>query len=91
MYGKTRFRIGVAQLCCRHVGKFFFYFPICCNLSEDIKHSCLTVTINVMEEIHPVIYLLLAVQSQLTLVATYMRLVDHTQRRATVGRTPLDE
>ena len=37
------------------------------------------------------VYLLLPVQSQLSLVASYIKLVDHTQRRTTVGRSPLDE
>ena len=69
----------------------FFYLPICCSLSEDIQQSCLNVTIVFTDEIHPVIYLLLAIQSQLSLVVSYMRLVDHIRRRTTVGRTPLDK
>jgi hypothetical protein len=36
---------------------FFSPLPIHCNLCEDIRQSCLTVTINGMQEVHPVIYL----------------------------------
>jgi len=35
----------------------FFFLPVHCNLFKDIQQSCLTVTINGMQEIHPVIYL----------------------------------
>jgi len=38
-----------------HKKHIFYYLPEHCNLSEDIQQSCLTVSINDMKEMHPVI------------------------------------
>jgi hypothetical protein len=65
-------------------------FGIC--LSEDIQQSCLTVTINGMQEIHPVIFLLFKFcHKWLMFGSSKMRFLNHTQGRTTVGRIPLGE
>jgi hypothetical protein len=53
----------------------------------------LTVTINGMQEIHPVIYLLLFKLNHNWLIfgSSKMSFLYHTKRRITVGRTTLDE
>jgi hypothetical protein len=61
----------------------FFISQYHCNLSEDIQQSCLTVTGNTSSD-----------KSQSQLIgcgSSFMRFLDHTQRRTTDGRTPLDE
>ena len=42
-----------------YIHTYIFNLPEHCNLSEDIQQSCLTVTINCMQEMHPVRHLLL--------------------------------
>jgi hypothetical protein len=52
----------------------------------------LTATINGMQEIHPVIYLLFKLSHNCLIFGSSLtRFLYHTQGRTTVGRTPLDE
>ena len=70
---------------------FFLISQYHCNLSEDFQQSCLTVTINGMLEIDPAIHLQFKSNQLTGCGSSFMRFLDHTQRRTTLGMTPLGE
>ena len=72
----------------------FIFSPSQYILQSVRRHSAIVVTVNIngMQEIHPVIYLLFKFSHNWFMFdSSYMRFLYHTQRRTTVGRTPLDE
>ena len=71
---------------------FFFNISFHCTTSLITDYKYTQVTINGLQEMHPVILLLLSsITTDWVWILIFTRFLDHTQRRTTVGRTPLDE
>ena len=72
--------------------EYFFYISFYCTTSLITDYKYTQVTINGLQEMHPVILLLLSsITTDWVWLLIFTRFLDHTQRRTTVGRTPLNE
>jgi hypothetical protein len=84
--------VGRVKVTPQHLPEFFFSSQYILQSIRGHSAIVLTVTINGMQEIHPVIYLLFNFNhTWLTFGSSFMRFLDHTQQRTTIGRTPLEE
>ena len=74
------------------MNNFFLYISFYCTASLITDYKYTYVTINGLYEMHPLILLLLSsITSDWVWLLIFTRFLNHTQRRTTVGRTPLDE
>ena len=71
---------------------FFIYISFYCTTSIITDYKYTYVTINGLLGMHPVIILLLSsITTDWVWLLIFTRFLDHTRRRTTVGRTPLNK